>query len=135
MGNNFLSETIPTEIGQLVSLDVLSTFFNMFTGTVPTELGQLAFLRTLVLENNALTGSLPTELGNLLSVGKFWMEYCKFFDKETDLTRPARFLLVSFNVADNRLTGIIPTEIGLLTGMSKSLQRIHSSSSKPMRRH
>jgi hypothetical protein len=94
VGSNFLSETIPTEIGQLVSLDVLSIFFNMFTGTVPTELGQLTFLRTLVLENNALSGSLPTELGNLLSVGKFWMEYCRLSYNETDLIRPARFLSI-----------------------------------------
>ena len=89
-----LGTTIPTEIGSMTQLALLSLDNNQFVGTVPTEIGLLTQLRFLSLFLNHLTGTLPTELGRL-----------------TQLT------LLSLN--DNLFTGTIPTALGSLMELNK----------------
>jgi Leucine-rich repeat (LRR) protein len=44
---------------------------NLLTGTIPTELGKLTNLRMLSLSGNQLTGTIPSELGKLNNL-VFW---------------------------------------------------------------
>src|SRR6202789_3044708 len=59
-------QTIPKELGQLASLQILHLGRNQLQ-TIPKELGQLASLQTLYLHNNQLQ-TIPKELGQLASL-------------------------------------------------------------------
>ncbi len=61
--------TIPTELGQLYSLQWVNLSRNQLTGSIPTEIAQLP-LFTLNLNHNELTGTFPTELALLSSIGR-----------------------------------------------------------------
>jgi hypothetical protein len=45
--NNFLNGTIPSEIGNMVALEVLNVADNDLTGTIPTEIGLLTSMKKL----------------------------------------------------------------------------------------
>ena len=63
-----LTGQIPTTLGDLEHLEVLSLGNNAFTGTIPAELGNLPNLRELSLEDNELEGPVPERLGQLLQL-------------------------------------------------------------------
>ena len=67
--NNELT-SLPAEIGQLHSLEVLYLEFNELT-SLPAEIGQLHSLRRLFLRDNQLT-NLPEEIGQLHSLS--WLD-------------------------------------------------------------
>ncbi len=62
---NQLTGTIPSELGNLNSLTILTLTFNNLSGSIPPELGNLNNLTVLDLNINQLTGTIPAELGNL----------------------------------------------------------------------
>ena len=59
---------IPSELGDLANLRLLSLRDNQLTGEIPPELGSLANLEWLRLNNNQLTGEIPAELGRLTNL-------------------------------------------------------------------
>ena len=63
--NNSLIGPIPTEIGNLTELTILSLSTNSLTGPIPTEIGNLTKLEELYLTNTSLIGPIPTEIGKL----------------------------------------------------------------------
>ena len=65
---NFLTGTIPTELGKCSKLIEAQIYTNWFTGSVPTEIGSLTDLTYFSVEDNALTGPIPTEFGLLTSM-------------------------------------------------------------------
>ncbi len=85
LGENTLFGPIPTELGHLLSLEVLHIRANSLTEKIPTELGQLTSLKDLDVSINQLSGRIPTELGRLTS-------------------------LQDLDMFDNYLAGTIPTE-------------------------
>ncbi len=89
--NNLRGE-LPSEIGDLTSLEVLWLTLNNLTGAIPSEIGNLTSLEALNLDNNSLSGAIPAEIGNLTRL---------------------HWLLLS----SNSLSGEIPSEIGNLTGL------------------
>lgn len=54
--------TVPSSLGNLVSVKELSLGTNMITGTIPTSLGLLTAVDRLDLSSNTFSGSLPYEL-------------------------------------------------------------------------
>ncbi|CDY15362.1 BnaC04g42610D [Brassica napus] len=55
--NNFISDTIPSEFGNLSRLEALSLMNNSFVGQVPSSFNSLSFLSEMNLHHNQLTGS------------------------------------------------------------------------------
>ena len=87
---NMLTGTIPTEIADLINLEVLSLNNNVFEGTIPKEMmGGMPSLKNVHLSMNQLTGTIPSSIGQLTNL----------------------YLLAA---TGNKLQGTIPTEIGLL---------------------
>ena len=66
---------LPTQIGNLVNLRLLSLTNNHLTGPIPSELGNLRNLWSLTLDNNYLTGPVPKELGNLVQLSVLFISH------------------------------------------------------------
>ncbi|MCE2399217.1 MAG: Ig-like domain-containing protein [Gemmatimonadetes bacterium] len=71
---NSLTGEIPSELGDLSSLEVLWVLSNSLTGEIPSELGDLSNLETLGLNHNSLTGEIPPELGDLSNLEWLYLE-------------------------------------------------------------
>ena len=99
---------IPTELGDLSNLEILTLTNNPTLGvppslaeesersisnTIPTEFGRLTNLAELELSICALTSTVPTELGLMTS-------------------------LTLLSADENVFEGTIPTELGLLTALT-----------------
>ena len=82
--------SLPSELGLLTQLTLLSFRFNDLTGSLPSELGLMSKLTAMKLRSNRLSGSLPIQLGIL---------------NQLSLLR----------LFENELTGLMPAEIGLLS--------------------
>jgi hypothetical protein len=93
--SNSVVGSLPTEITELTSIQILNLKYSSLSGTLPTELGRMCNLSDLTLEGLSLIGTLPTEIG-----------LCEN--------------LQSLNLIDVELSGMIPTEIGSLSKLSKS---------------
>ena len=66
---NFLTGTLPTELGLLFSnIEVFELSDNEFVGQVLTEFGTMPKLSFLLLQNNRLTGTLPASIVALNSL-------------------------------------------------------------------
>ena len=64
-GNNMVTGTIPTEVGQLHDLEILSMVDCNVTGTLPTQLSKLEILRSLDVSGTRISGTVPVEYGKL----------------------------------------------------------------------
>jgi Leucine-rich repeat (LRR) protein len=91
-GRNYLSGTIPSEVGRLMGLTSLQIWENSLSGSLPSEIGLLSLLAAMGLSTNNLIGELPSELGNLT-------------------------VLQSLQLNTNIFEGLIPTSLGSLTGL------------------
>ena len=113
---NWLTGTIPNELGNLVNLDMLDLDHNQLAGAIPPELGNLSNLRSLYLNYNELTGAIPSELGDLDSLKGLWLA-----DNDLTGTIPPELgdltNLEWFALSDNELTGAIPREFGTLDNL------------------
>ncbi|CAB9518684.1 LRR receptor-like serine threonine-protein kinase [Seminavis robusta] len=113
----FLTGTIPTEIGRVTDLESLYLHANQLTGEVPSEIGQLTLLERLWVQNNPVAGTIMTEVGlltNLISLQ--WRETMTRGTLPTELgllSNQTRFL----SLRTQFLTGTIPTEIGRMTAL------------------
>ena len=116
IGNNSLSGAIPSEIGDLTSLEVLWLTLNNLTGAIPSEIGNLTSLDRLWLSTNSLTGAIPSEIGNLTRLKELTLG-----SNSLSGAIPAEIgnltSLMSLGLAFNSLSGAIPAEIGNLTSL------------------
>ncbi|MCK7474172.1 MAG: hypothetical protein MZV49_12985 [Rhodopseudomonas palustris] len=108
LGSNNLTGTLPSELGDLPSLEILHLQSNTLSGAIPTEFGALIALEELQLNANQFTGSIPSQLGNLTA-------------------------LEILDLSSNTLTGSIPRVIGRADGpdqppsVYQSVLRLHPS--------
>jgi len=70
LSDNWLSSTIPTNIGSVTSLTELLLSFNFMFGTIPVEIGQLTNLVTLDISDNSFVGEYK-QLGNTVVLDSF----------------------------------------------------------------
>ena len=116
LNRNQLSGSIPSELGDLTSLRWLDLRFNDLSGTIPSELGDLTSLEWLSLAGNDLSGSIPSELGDLTS-----LERLSLAGNDLSGTIPSELgdltSLEWLNLAGNDLSGTIPSELGDLTSL------------------
>ena len=65
LDGNYITGSIPTEIGSLTGLASFSAANATLQGTIPVEIGNLTQLRRLWLFGNELTGQIPQALNEL----------------------------------------------------------------------
>ena len=111
---NAMSGPIPSELGDLASLQLLNLRNNDLVGPIPPELGNLASLETLWLYNNALSGLIPPELGNLASLESLSLSNNALSRIPPELGNLAS--LEVLNLGGNALSRI-PPELGNLASL------------------
>lgn len=116
--NNNLSATLPTEIGLLTNLELITAGDTRLHGTIPSQVGLLSNMNMISAYVNQLEGTLPTQLGLLTA-----STLMSFRENVLSGTIPSQFglltrLSVALNFQDNPLlTGTLPTELGLLSNL------------------
>jgi Leucine-rich repeat (LRR) protein len=114
LNNNELNGVIPATVGQLIKIRNLNLGYNQISGPIPTEITQLTQLTSLYLNNNKLTGTIPNTIGRLTQLQILCLHVNQLSGKI-----PAAIgqltLLQNFYLNQNQLDGIIPVEIGQLT--------------------
>jgi len=113
---NRLSGSIPSELGNLSNLEILSLWGNGLSGSIPTELGNLSNLSQLYLSNNQLSGSIPAELGNLSNLSSLRLDNNQLTFIPAELGNLSN--LSSLYLDNNQLSGSIPAELGNLSNLS-----------------
>ena len=107
---------LPSEIGELRSLEYLKLRENSFDGQIPTELGLLQNLTYLDIRDHKYftESTIPSELGNLSSLKKLYMSRNGF----RGTVPPELFGLVSLeemNLSWNSLSGSLPMSMELIS--------------------
>ncbi len=112
-GNN-LNGNIPSEIGNLTGLKIVSLIANKLNGSIPLTIGNLMSLEDLTLEDNQLEGSIPTQISNLINL--------KYLNLSKNLLSgnipgPIGNLgsCIILNLSFNQLSGAIPNTIATLS--------------------
>lgn len=73
--DNVVTGDIPSEMGELLSLQYLDLSINNITGVIPASLGNCSLLKSLKLASNRLEGDIPAWLGNLSSLETLGLDY------------------------------------------------------------
>ena len=117
---NNLIGAIPSSIGDLTALEELWLYGNILTGGIPSSISNLAALESLWLSSNALTGRIPSGIGDLTALENLWLSNNALTGRIPsgigDLTA-----LENLHLSDNDLTGGIPSSIGDLTALESLL--------------
>jgi len=101
--------SLPSELGQLTTLEKISMRRNLIFGSLPREIGKLPHLERIFLESNRITGSIPNfdspklktlELANNLLSGSLDNNFLR-----------SNFDLVELDLAHNKIQGILPISI------------------------
>lgn len=114
---NGITGTLPSQLGNLASLQILEIRRNSLTGSIPASIGNLSDLWLLNLERNQLSGSIPSSLGSMPNLADLSLN-------ENQLTGPippqlgSATSLQALRLYRNQLTGGIPAELGMLTQLT-----------------
>ncbi|XP_057779471.1 receptor kinase-like protein Xa21 [Salvia miltiorrhiza] len=115
-GNQFTG-SIPTTIGKLKQLGILYLYGNQLQGYIPHHLCRISNLLELYLSGNMLTSSIPEYFGELKS-----LQTLSFASNKLNSTLPSNFFnlpgLIVLDLSSNYLSGQLPDQIGSLTGIN-----------------
>ncbi|KAF5727869.1 serine/threonine-protein kinase BRI1-like 1 [Tripterygium wilfordii] len=136
LANNYLSGSVPSEIGRCKNLRSIDLSFNSLTGPVPREIwtmpnlsdlvmwannltGEIpegicvngGNLETLILNNNLITGKIPESIGNCTNM--IWVSLSSNrLSGEIPAVIGNLVKLAILQMGNNSLSGRIPREIG-----------------------
>ncbi|PSS23812.1 LRR receptor-like serine/threonine-protein kinase precursor [Actinidia chinensis var. chinensis] len=131
VGRNKIFGSIPTDIGNLVSLNTLSLFYNQLTGSIPTSIGRLHKLQLLDFGGNKLSGEIPSSIGNLTLLNTLASEENNLQGNIPSTLGNCQGLLV-LQLNGNNLSGSIPREVIGLSSLSIALELSRNSLSGPL---
>lgn len=57
--------SLPTNLGEMSSLQTMNFHNNFIGGQIPSELGLLQSAKELILSDNLISGTLPAEIGSM----------------------------------------------------------------------
>ncbi|KAL7229107.1 hypothetical protein ACSBR2_007744 [Camellia fascicularis] len=120
LDQNQILGSIPSVIGNLINLERLWLSENQFTGTIPTNLGILPKMQLLSFEMNHLSGKIPDSIGNLSLLIELYLG-----DNRLEETIPSGLAnckkLLLLHLYQNNLSGNIPKDLLKVSSLSISL--------------
>ncbi|XP_070664467.1 putative receptor-like protein kinase At3g47110 [Malus domestica] len=120
VGNNRIYGSIPSGIGNLVSLESLLWENNSFTGNIPSDMGKLSNLGKLEIFMNKLSGNIPSSLRNLTKLFHLMLDE-NYLEGSIPLGLGECHGLQLLNLSYNLLNGPIPKQVFGLSSLSISL--------------
>ncbi|CAA7016346.1 unnamed protein product [Microthlaspi erraticum] len=118
IANNYISGTVPVELGECKSLKTIDLSFNALTGPIPKEIWTLPNLSDLVMWANNLTGGIPDGIcvdgGNLETL--ILNNNLLTGSVPESISKCTNMLWIS--LSSNLLTGEIPVGIGKLESLA-----------------
>ena len=118
LSENDLKGHIPPSLGDLSNLTKLSLWDNELTGEIPPELSNLNKLETLDFGWNQLTGAIPAELGSLSSLEKLWLDINQLTGEMPAEISNLKNLTV-LDISENQIEGEIPAWLGDLSDLEE----------------
>ncbi|KAG1362579.1 putative LRR receptor-like serine/threonine-protein kinase [Cocos nucifera] len=125
-GLNQISGSLPSDIGNLKNLVVISMGRNLLTGNIPASLGNLNALHELDVSENKFSGQIPPSLGNISQLNQFFLSGNTLSGSIPIHLGNCRNLQV-LDLSYNQLTGTIPIEILSLSSLSEGLDLSHNA--------
>lgn len=116
LSQNGLTGRIPAQLSKLTALQHLDLSDNLLSGELPRELGSLHNLVILDLSVNVLSGPVPSSLGNLKLLQKLDLSFNLLqgtLPRELGSLRKLQFLAMN----DNMITGPYPEEMVNIEGL------------------
>uniref|UniRef100_A0A0E0KV84 non-specific serine/threonine protein kinase n=1 Tax=Oryza punctata TaxID=4537 RepID=A0A0E0KV84_ORYPU len=98
LGQNLLSGSLPSFIGELTDMQNMGLGLNKFNGSLPSELGNLDKLQELFIDSAGLSGPLPSSFSKLTRMQILW-------GSDNDFTGQIPDYIGSWNLTDLRLQG------------------------------
>lgn len=130
LDSNKLSGMLHQELGKLKNLVALNVGGNKLMGPIPSTLFRLTNLTYLYLHSNHLNGSIPPEIGNMTGLLKVDMSMNNIEGTiPLELTRLSQLLYLS--ISSNMLSGQIPITIAGLISL-KGLDLSNNKLSGPI---
>ncbi|KAF2615942.1 hypothetical protein F2Q70_00007803 [Brassica cretica] len=108
--NNFISGSIPHDIGNLKGLQTFWLSENILKGSIPATFGKLLGLVELSVYSNMMSGEIPYSLGNITRLEKLYLFNNNFEGIIPPSLGKCSYLL-RLHIENNKLNGILPQEI------------------------
>ncbi|KAG2586963.1 hypothetical protein PVAP13_5NG087681 [Panicum virgatum] len=130
LSNNRLNGSISKEIFKLphFSLTYLNLAYNSLSETLPSEVGNLGNLNFMILSGNHLSGEIPESIGECTVLQELWLDNNLF---NGSIPRSLNKGLIVLNLAMNELSGTIPETIGNIRGLQQ-MSLAHNNLSGPI---
>ncbi|XP_004305138.1 PREDICTED: probable LRR receptor-like serine/threonine-protein kinase At3g47570-like [Fragaria vesca subsp. vesca] len=109
LSNNYLTGSLPDEVGKLVQLAELDVSGNKLSGEIPETLGSCLSLERLHLEDNELEGTIPNSIKDLRGLEEIDVSQNHLFGKVPEFFVHLR-TLKHLNLSYNHLEGELPKE-------------------------
>lgn len=114
VSNPSLHGNIPSSLGHIQSLRVLSLSQNNLNGEIPQGICSLVNLQQLDLSYNHLSGAIPQEIGNMKSLTIFDLSY-NMIGGQVPSSIGQLKSLQKIDLGSNALSSRVPQELGNLT--------------------
>ena len=118
MDGDSLNGQFPSSITALTNLRTLNLSDHQLSGQLPNGMKNLTALENLIVVNNNFSGELPSELGELASLRGLFLS-ANDFTGEIPISYGNLSELVELEISRCNLSGSIPAEIGQLSKLNE----------------
>ncbi|XP_016483268.1 putative LRR receptor-like serine/threonine-protein kinase At1g06840 isoform X2 [Nicotiana tabacum] len=113
---NAITGTIPKEIGNIKTLELLLLNGNQLSGSLPEELGYLPNLNRIQIDQNHISGPLPVSFANLKKTEHFHMNNNSISGQiPPELSKLPKLLHLLLD--NNNLSGYLPPELAQIPNL------------------
>ncbi|KAF8010277.1 hypothetical protein BT93_J1030 [Corymbia citriodora subsp. variegata] len=115
---NAFSGELPSEIGNLYELLVVTFAENNFSGSLPRSLGNLSKLQELYISSSGISGAIPSSFANLTDLNTLWATDCNLTGSVPDFIGNW-FKLTRLGLQGTSFAGPIPSTFSKLTSLNE----------------
>jgi hypothetical protein len=135
LSSNLFSSSIPSHFHSLHQLQFLDLSSNKLTGTIPTELNFASFASTLTslfLNNNHLNGSFPVLISSISHLQQLSLGHNSFAGPLPNSLCSKNMKLISFSLETNHFHGTLPSCLSSTLSQLKYFQLSDNSFHGPL---